>query len=248
MRVEGHRRSSKVVRLEDTSIRNRRCEELFASEACSGVPEAHLLTRAQLRHGIERPRRDDSRSPGSRPSPGGRRAGSSAARRRRPASNPARSPRSASSPVRRRSSAGPTSRAPIRSACSESRHDDSNSAAPRGIREPVGSRAGSEREGHRTGRRRERDVLVDDGHGCRGLGADLEHLARDDRLGAERGERVTRPGSEHGGHLEAAAHGRARSGCRERPCRAPAPRRSGPAPPCRAAPVARRARRGPTRR
>jgi hypothetical protein len=44
----------------------------------------------------------------------------------------------------------------------------------RGIREPVGTGAGQQREGDRTAGRRERDVLVDDGHGCRGLDADLQ--------------------------------------------------------------------------
>ena len=210
------------------------------AEERSGVAEADLLAGPQLRHRVERGAARRSRSRGSRRSRGGRRAGSSAVRRRRPGSIPARSPRSRARPCARRSSAGPTSRAPMRSACSESRQRDSKSAARAASVNQSARGPGRSASVDRAGRRREGDVLVDDGHGCRGLRADLEHPARDHGVGSERRERVARPRAEHGGRLDAAAHREHVADAAARPCRSRAPRRRGPWPPCRAEPRARR--------
>ncbi len=150
------------------------------------MPEAHLLAGPQLRHRVERGPRDDR---DHRVAAGDGAVGEQdrrAVRRPRPASIRARSPRSRARPRERRSSAGPTSRAPMRSACSVSRHRDSKSASRAASVNQSARGPGRSASVTRAGRRRERDVLVDDGHGCRGLRADREHPARDHGLGSER--------------------------------------------------------------
>ena len=104
-----------------------------------------------------------------------------------------------------------------------------------------------QREGDVAVRRRERGVLVDERHGCPGLGPDREHPARRDRLGSEAGERVARARARVRPARRCRRAPPARSGCPARRRRARAPNRRGRGPPCTARCVGRRGSPGPMR-